>query len=189
MAPLAAAVWVMAGCGLRAGEAFALTEDCLMFGGRRLRIHEQVTQKHGLAPLKHRKEDDYRDIPLPLFVRAIITAHVEAHGTNPDGYLFRGRRTVHVHHEVFRKAFKAAAKVAGLPDDFTPHGLRHAFASMQLAQRIPITDVSAWLGHNDINTTYQIYGHLVEEAWDRALEVMETAYQEGVSTSGDRQAC
>ena len=60
---------------------------------------------------------------------------------------------------------------------------------MQLAQRIPITDVSAWLGHNDINTTYQIYGHLVEEAWDRALEIMETAYQEGVSTSDDREAC
>jgi integrase len=78
---------------------------------------------------------------------------------------------------------------AGLPEDFTPHSLGHAFTSMQLAQRIPITDVSAWLGHNNINTTYQTYGHLVEEAWDRALEVMETAYQEGVSASGDREAC
>lgn len=57
---------------------------------------------------------------------------------------------------------------------------------MQLAQRIPVTDVSAWLGHNDINTTYQIYGHLVEEAWDRAPEVMETAYPRPSAPSAHR---
>ncbi|GAA3171542.1 tyrosine-type recombinase/integrase [Nonomuraea roseoviolacea] len=185
----AAAIWLMAGCGLRIGEALAFNEDCLLFGGRRIRISQQVTQKHGLGPLKHREEGEYRDAPLPPFVNAVTTAHLDTHGTNPDGYLFQGRKNPYVNHEVFRVKFKAALKAAGMPEDFTIHGLRHAYASMQLSQGIPITDLSHWLGHKDINETYKTYAHLLEEAWDRALEVMETAYQEAITPVEDRAAC
>ncbi|MEV0621663.1 hypothetical protein AB0I81_50610 [Nonomuraea sp. NPDC050404] len=52
---------------------------------------------------------------------------------------------------------------------------------MQLAQGIPITDVSRWLGHQDIGITFRTYGHLVDEAWDRALDVMQAAYQTGTT--------
>lgn len=83
----------------------------------------------------------------------------------------------------------ATAKKAGLPADFTMHGLRHAYASMQLSQGIPITDLSRWLGHKDINETYKTYAHLLEEAWDRALEVMQTGYETGIPPKEDRAAC
>ncbi|MEO3873788.1 hypothetical protein ABGB18_33675 [Nonomuraea sp. B12E4] len=39
-------------------------------------------------------------------------------------------------------------------------------SSMRPAQGIPITDVSRWLGHQDIGITFRNYGHLVDEAWD-----------------------
>ncbi|WP_214103860.1 tyrosine-type recombinase/integrase [Acrocarpospora catenulata] len=185
----AATVWLMAGCGLRIGEVLAFNEDCLLFGGKRIRISQQVTQKHGLGPLKHREEGEYRDIPLPRFIHKVITTHLDSHSSNEDGYLFQGRRHPYVNHEVFRVKFKAAAKAAGLPEDFTIHGLRHAYASMQLSQGIPITDLSHWLGHKDINETYKTYAHLLEEAWDRALEAMENAYQAAITPEEDRAAC
>ncbi|WP_431933716.1 tyrosine-type recombinase/integrase [Nonomuraea jabiensis] len=175
-----ATVWLMAGCGLRVAEAFAVTEDCVMFGGRRLRIHEQVTRKRVLGPLKHREEGDYRDMPLPPFVHAAISTHINTHGT-ADGYMFQAAKGGLVRYQAYREAFIAAVKAVGLPDDFTPHGLRHAYASMQLAQGIPITDVSRWLGHQDIGITFRTYGHLVEEAWDTAVDVMEAAYQTGIT--------
>jgi integrase len=37
--------------------------------------------------------------------------------------------------------FTAARKVAGLPASFTPHSLRHVFASVALANGVPLTDV------------------------------------------------
>ncbi|MFG6199086.1 tyrosine-type recombinase/integrase [Nonomuraea sp. JJY05] len=179
-APWAASVWLMAGCGLRVSEAFAVAEGCVMFGGRRLRIHEQVTRKRVLGPLKHREEGDYRDMPLPPFVHSAIAAHIDSHGT-ADGYLFQATRGGWNRYDTYRVAFAAATKTAGLPEDFTPHGLRHAYASMQLAQGIPITDVSRWLGHQDIGITFRTYGHFVDESWDRALDVMEAAYQTGIT--------
>jgi len=38
---------------------------------------------------------------------------------------------------------------------------------------IPITNVSKWLGHQEINVTHQIYSHLVPGSWDRAREVLD----------------
>ncbi|GAA0925862.1 hypothetical protein GCM10009560_27570 [Nonomuraea longicatena] len=90
--------------------------------------------------------------------------------------LVGGRRGRFIDYNTFRKAFAAAVKAVGLPEGFTPHDLRHAYVSMQLADGIPITDVSRFIGHKNINITYAIYGHLVDEAWDRALEVMQARF-------------
>jgi Phage integrase family len=67
---------------------------------------------------------------------------------------------------------------AGIPEGFTPHSLRHAFVSALLARGVPITDVAQWAGHKDINVTYAIYGHLVPNAADRAVSVLDAKYAE-----------
>src|SRR5262249_19220992 len=69
--------------------------------------------------------------------------------------------------------FHKARDAAGLPGDFTPHTLRHIFASAALAGGVPITDVSAWLGHRNIQVTYGIYGHLVPASFERARAVLD----------------
>jgi integrase len=51
-------------------------------------------------------------------------------------------------------------------------------AAAVLAQRIPITEVSRWLGHNSIEVTHQIYGHLVPSSWDRARTALDNAHQD-----------
>ncbi|WP_246144742.1 tyrosine-type recombinase/integrase [Actinacidiphila oryziradicis] len=42
---------------------------------------------------------------------------------------------------------------------YTPHCLRHFFASTALASGIPIHEVSRWLGHRSIKTTVDVYGN------------------------------
>jgi integrase len=90
-----------------------------------------------------------------------------------DGHLFPrySRRT-------FDKAFAKAREAAGLPVEFTAHSLRHIFASVALANGVPITDVSKWLGHRNIQVTYGIYGHLVPSSWDKARAVLDDEYRE-----------
>lgn len=150
-------IYLMRGCGLRAGEALGIQRSDITNG--RLRLRRQLSPNgKSFIPLKHRREGDYRDIPVPGYVTA---ARARLCDVPPVSY------------RSYRTMFNRARDVAGLPKTFTPHALRHTFASVALAGGIPITDVSKWLGHRDINTTYSIYGHLVPESWDRARAVLD----------------
>ncbi len=89
------------------------------------------------------------------------------------GFLF-DRRSV----ESFRPAFTRAAKAAGLPRSFTPHSLRHLWASTMLAHGVPVPDVSGYLGHQSIQVTYSIYRHAIPSSMDRAVAVLDDAWEE-----------
>jgi integrase len=173
-------IWLMRGCGLRISEALAVHESCLRDGV--LRITEQVAPDgRSTVPLKHRKPGEHREIPAPGYVREAIARHVGEYGTR-DGYLFAGVRVPHVLHRTYLKAFSKSAGEVGIPQGFTPHSLRHVFASLLLSAGAPLTDVAEWLGHRSIQVTYGIYGHLVPSALGRATEALDAEY---AAWSGD----
>jgi integrase len=161
-----ALVWLMRGCGLRIGEALAVGPQCIRPGGV-LRVSEQLLTTGLYGPLEHRKAGDFRDVPMPAYVAQAL-AELPA----PEGrHYFAGTRRATV-----AAWFRAGRKLAGLPDDYATRALRHTFASVALANDVPITDVSKWLGHQNINTTYAIYGHLVPSSWDRAKQALDNEY-------------
>ncbi len=173
----AATIWLMHGCGLRIGEALAVNLRCRINHGKTLRVKEQVNPFAQLRPLKFRNAGMFRDIPLPEYVNEAIDKHVAEHGTTPDGYLFPGRKYKLVIRRSYQEDFHRATEKAGLPPDFIPHSLRHLYASTALAEGIPITEVSRWLGHKSIEVTHQIYAHLVPSSLDRARTALDAAYQ------------
>src|SRR6266851_1003109 len=91
---------------------------------------------------------EFRDIPVPEYVNEAIDKHVAELGTTSDGHLFQGRKYKLVVRRSYQEDFQRAAARAGLPPEFIPHSLRHFYASVALAEGIPITEVSRWLGHN-----------------------------------------
>jgi integrase len=76
-----------------------------------------------------------------------------------------------------REIWKPAIAATGLPADTTFHDLRHTFASTALAEGVPISEVSRWLGHKSIITTVDLYGHLVPEASGRARDTLDHAFR------------
>jgi integrase len=56
------------------------------------------------------------------------------------------------------KVFKRGLKAAGLPLHFTPHGLRHSFASLLLSAQVSPAYVQRQLGHASIKLTVDTYG-------------------------------
>lgn len=153
-------VYLMRGCGLRLGEALGVRASDFMDGGNTLRLQRQARPDgKGCIPMKHREDDDYRDIPVPAYVDEAM----------PLGFT----EFAAVSHRQYREWFNKARDTASLPRSFTPHTLRHIFASVCLAGGIPITDVSKWLGHRSIQVTYGIYGHLVPASWERARGVLD----------------
>ena len=158
--PYGFSVYLMRGCGLRLGEALGADPSDIRDGT--LRLSRQLGADGNLAPLKHRGQSDYRDIPVPGYVMMQWDVWPGYRADEPC-----------VSHRKYRTWFNRARDAAGLPADFTPHTLRHQFASVCLAGGIPITDVSKWLGHRSIQVTYGIYGHLVPASWDRARNVLD----------------
>jgi integrase len=51
---------------------------------------------------------------------------------------------------------------SGLPH-ITPHSLRHMFASILIERGVPLTKVSAMLGHASIHTTFEYYVEVLDE--------------------------
>jgi integrase len=84
----------------------------------------------------------------------------------------------------YQEDFQRAVAKAGLPPEFIPHSLRHLYASTALAEGIPITEVSRWLGHKSIEVTHQIYGHLVPSSFNRARTALDNAYQASRQQTG-----
>ena len=76
-----------------------------------------------------------------------------------------------------RRGFNVACEEAGLVeatkdgDDtekqvkYRPYDSRHFFASMLIEKRTNLKKIQALMGHTSIETTLNVYGHLLEEAY------------------------
>ncbi len=164
------AIWLMRGCGLRQAEVMAVKTADFRDGGKTLRVSEQVLRSGKVGPLKARKAGEFRDIPVPGYLWTMVK-------DLPDGYLFI-RNGRFLTYSSFLSTFKHHAAKAGIPNGFTPHSLRHAFASALLTRGVAITDVAQWLGHRDIRITFGTYGHLVPSAAARAVSVLDAEYKD-----------
>lgn len=170
---------LMAGAGLRIGEVLAFTEDCRRSGMVRVRQQVVVSRKSAgkwFRPLKHRLEDEYRDIPLAPGLELEIDQQIEAHGVaivEGQRVVFYSKTRVPLTHSGFRHHWRKMQEKTGLT--YTPHDLRHFFASTALAGGRPIHEVSRWMGHESIQITVDIYGHLTHEAPDKMRQVMQAA--------------
>lgn len=167
------AVWLMRGCGLRIEEALAVSKEDFIEDGAILRVMWQASRDGSKRmPLKHRKQGEYRDIPVPSWLWEMVKDAPQGPLTpGLNGKLFKS-------YQVTFGRFKNAASAAGIPEGFTPHSLRHAYASAMLARGVQITELAHFLGHRDINMTHNIYGHLLPSAAKRAIAALNDEYAE-----------
>ena len=54
----------------------------------------------------------------------------------------------------------------------TPHGLRHTFCSILLANNVPIQTVSKYLGHADSTITLEVYSHFIPDTQEKVLSAL-----------------
>jgi integrase len=72
-----------------------------------------------------------------------------------------------------KKAFKRAVTRANLPQDTSPHILRHSAAVHMAESGVPMEEIGQYLGHNDARTTYRIYARFSPSYLRRAAAVLE----------------
>jgi integrase len=115
--------------------------------------------------------------PLAGFLRGALVAHAEQLVLARSDVLCRTSNGTLFRRDYYnREIWKPAIAAVGLLADTTFHDLRHTFASTALAEGVPISEVSRWLGHKSITTTVDLYGHLVPEAGGRARDALDRAF-------------
>jgi hypothetical protein len=60
--------------------------------------------------------------------------------------------------------------------DCTFHGLRHTHATALIAAGVPVKIISDRLGHANISTTMDIYGHVLPTMQRQAADIMESLW-------------
>lgn len=101
-----------------------------------------------------------RIIPIGDIALKYIKIYIENYRTefikqNTD-YLFLNSRGTLMTRQAFFKIVKKIAKLKNIKTDFSPHTLRHSFATHMLENGADLRTIQELLGHSDLSTT-QIY--------------------------------
>ena len=133
-------------CGLRISEAVALPVSAIDSKRMLLRVIGKRNKERAL-PLAE---------PTLAMLRAVWKIH------RNGKWLFANRNgTSHLPRSTARVAFNGARTAGGFNDRFTPHTLRHSFATRLLEKGLDIHVVQILLGHASLRST-EIYTHLSE---------------------------
>ena len=139
--------------GLRIGEAVGLNYGDLDLAGNSVRVRGKG-KKERLAIL---------GAPAHRAVAAYLRLRREyGGGREPASPLFLNQRGGRLTARSFQRDLKNYLTAAGLPVDFTPHKLRHSFATHLLDAGADLRSVQEMLGHENLSTT-QIYTHVSAE--------------------------
>lgn len=160
---------VVALYGLRRSEALGLKWDSVDFEQKTLTI------KHTVSKVTQAVEKDttktassYRSFPLLPEVEAIFRAEQAAKAENrrlfgreyqPSDYIFTWPDGRLISPDHVTRHFSRLLKKHGLPH-IRFHELRHSCASLLINEGFTLKDIQEWMGHADIQTTANIYGHL-----------------------------
>jgi len=129
------------GCGLRIDEALGLDITHLPRDGF-LRVMG-----------KGRKE---RQVPVLPMVAVAIDAYRKScpYGETPNRPLFvGGKNGKRLNQGVAQKAMRDTRRLLGLPENTTPHALRHSFATHLLQNGANLREIQELLGHASLSTT------------------------------------
>jgi integrase len=122
--------------------------------------------KHETRGLKHRAQDDGRDVPIPPELVRILRRHIDAHGTAEDGRLFPGPQGQTLDSTRYIDTWAKARRLALPPYLYTsplaerPYDLRHAALSLWLNSGVPAPEVARRAG-NTVPVLLQTYARCI----------------------------
>lgn len=177
-------VYFLAGTGCRWGEATALMWSAVDLRSRPASIRVEQAWKKGEtgAPvLKHPKSaKSRRTVSIPDDIAAALGTPKRADDfvfpSTTGGHLWYGRFRHSVWNPAVEKAMDAALcrseGLTPLTRRPTIHDLRHSHASWLIASGAPLPYIQARLGHESIQTTVNVYGHLVPDVHRQMADVV-----------------
>lgn len=161
--------------GLRIGEALVLQWVDLDLGRLELRVARAVAPDGTITTPKSGHGRTV-DVSSTLAEALRDLEHLELrHPRGPWLFPSLTDPTRPRSHSTADKAFHRDLVAAGLPGHFTPHSLRHSYASILLAAGVSPVYVQEQLGHKSIELTVGTYGRWLRKRSPEALAHLEAS--------------
>jgi integrase len=144
--------------GLRRGEALALTYGDYNKTKKAIHVTKSTEYVGNNATVKDSPKTDagVRYVPVTDEIGAFLSKG------NPKEFTFAWNGKIPPNH-VMRDEWEEWRKSVGLPNDITPHVMRHTYATILYDAGVDVKAAQSILGHANIATTMDIYTHLSEE--------------------------
>lgn len=153
--------------GCRRGEALALQWRDIDFQNKVIHIYKSVNysgdnQNVPVLSMHPKTDAGIRDVAMLACVEERLS--VMAKGKPDTDFLFGGDKPLTK--SAFRRKWQAYQKETGI--DFTPHQLRHAYATLLYDAGIDEKVAQGLMGHSTIALTRDIYTHVRQSRLDSA---------------------
>ena len=152
-------------CGLRRAEIMGLKAEDIDFEKRLLYVHQnrvRIYGENGSVTIKDTKTGHHRTLPIPDIAIPFIEPAVK--GRDGEEFLYL------VFRNDLHTRLKTACRKTGIRE-MTLHDLRHMCGSNCMMQG-GVAYAQAILGHTDITTTVDTYGHLTAPYLTRQMGLM-----------------
>jgi integrase len=175
------ALWATAFyAGLRRGELRALRWRDVDFDAGVLRVCRGWDDVDG--EIDPKSYAGTRAVPMAGALRRELAAHKLRTGRGPDDLVFgRAPRAPFVPSTIRSRARKAWATAELAP--LTPHEARHTCASYLIAAGLNPKQVQTYIGHSDVRTTFNVYGHLLDGDEAKAAAQLDALLEGPVAAS------
>lgn len=171
-------VYVGSYLGLRWGELAGLKRVNVNLGARRARVVGSLERAgHGFRYVEETKTSaTRRTLSLPDFLVRILSDHL---AFVPDSeFVFPAPTGGCLNYHSWKSRFwNPAVQKAGL-SPFTPHGMRHTCVALLIDQGAHPLEIQRYIGHADIRTTMNTYGHLFPNHDDALARALDGAFRE-----------
>jgi integrase len=137
------ALRVLEQTGMRVGELCSLEWRDVDVADSRFRIRQGKTASAR------------RWVTMPAWLMVEIQETCPLDDRTPERRVFPGFTPAVAGNVMWR-----SCKAAGIPQ-FSPHDLRHRYASVKIAEGVPVTDLAAQLGHSKKSMTLDVYTHVL----------------------------
>lgn len=173
-------IWMLAGTGMRWGEAAALTVGDVDLEQMVVRITKAEKQDPDhpsrtiIGPPKTRKAR--RTVTLP---NEVVEAVKPLLGRKRTERLFLPPRGGTLRHRTFYRDIwlKKSCAQSSIREPYPRlHDLRHSHVAWLVAQGVPLPVIQARLGHEKITTTIDTYGHLLPDLQRAAADAASAVF-------------
>ena len=145
---------LMAGTGMRVGETVALRVQDLDINRGQISVQGKGRQ-HRIV---------FCDIPeMQKPLRDYLKRRDLLCNVRTDALFLNGRDLRALSVRAVEIRLRTIGRELDLPEELTPHLLRHTYATLAIERGANIKAVSQLLGHADVKTTLQLYTHLSTE--------------------------
>lgn len=173
--------------GLRRGEIMGIDWSNVNFDKGVLQVSQasQYLPKQGTFTKEPKNENSNRLLSLPAFLVDMLKQYKkeQAEASMEIRDIWQDSDRIFTtwdgrpgHPEWPSQWFSKFIKKHELPH-LNFHGLRHTAATMLINQGLPAKNISSRMGHANISTTMDIYGHYLKSADKEASDRLEQVYQ------------